>query len=154
MNRAHWKPEVVAAAVNGAIVMLIPFALFVVAWASDNGSSVSARVSPWYIFALRQVIVAGMILTPFAGFALVAGWRTWVHARTYRERGTGSWQGVLEAGGLGLILALLILLPASVRSPLQAPPYLIAYGGGALTLGLALGLLLRTTALLTLKLQR
>ena len=60
--------------------------------------------------------------------------------------------GVAEAGACGLILALLYLAPGIVTRPAEAPQYVIAYGGAALLLGVVVGLLLRTTAILVLKL--
>ena len=62
--------------------------------------------------------------------------------------------GVAEAGASGLILALLYLAPGIVTRPAEAPPYVIAYGGGALLLGVAVGLFLRTTAILVLKFRK
>ena len=50
------------------------------------------------------------------------------------------------------MLALLYLAPGIVRRPAEAPPYVIAYGGAALLLGVVVGLFLRTTAILVLKL--
>ena len=49
------------------------------------------------------------------------------------------------------MLALLYLAPGIVTRPAEAPPYVIAYGGAALLLGVVVGLFLRTTAILVLK---
>jgi hypothetical protein len=87
-------------------------------------------------------------------FAMLAGWRTWIHARRWHDRRSSGWPGVMEAGACGLVVPLVILAPAIVTRPLEAPPYVIAYGGVALIVGTGVGLILRTTALLVLKLER
>ena len=86
-------------------------------------------------------------------FATLAGWRTWVYATRWQEQRRGSWLAVAEAGGWGLAVALFILAPGIVTRPMDAPPYLIAYGGFALLVGLVLGLVLRTAALIVLRLH-
>ena len=52
---------------------------------------------------------------------------------------------VLEGGLVGFAVALWVLLPGIVTRPLDAPPYLIAYGGFAVVVGVICGLVLRTT---------
>ncbi len=46
---------------------------------------------------------------------------------------------------------LLVLLPGIVTRPREAAPYIIVYGGAALVVGLAVGVLLRMTALAILR---
>jgi hypothetical protein len=50
-----------------------------------------------------------------------------------------------------LFIAIWILRYGIMTRPAEAPPYIIVYGGAALILGLAIGLILRMTAILTLK---
>ncbi len=57
----------------------------------------------------------------------------------------------LEAGLCGLGTALLYLAPGIVTRPMEAPPYVIVYGGAALILGLLVGLFLRAAAVLVLR---
>jgi hypothetical protein len=58
---------------------------------------------------------------------------------------------VLEAGACGFVLALVYFAPGILTRPRDAPPYVIFYGGIALVLGLIVGLLLRTAAILVLR---
>jgi phosphate/sulfate permease len=66
------------------------------------------------------------------------------------SRGT---QGILEGAACGLVAAVLVLLPGIVTKPMQAPPYVLAYGGLAAVLGLAVGAVLWFGATLTLRLK-
>jgi hypothetical protein len=59
---------------------------------------------------------------------------------------------VLEAGVVGFFIAIWILRRGIATRPADAPPYVIAYGGAAAVIGLTIGLILRTAAVLTLKL--
>jgi hypothetical protein len=65
-----------------------------------------------------------------------------------------SWDGVFEAAVCGFVCALPILAPGIVTQPTKAPPYILVYGGLGAIIGLIVGLVLRTTALLTLRLSR
>jgi hypothetical protein len=147
------RPESVAAVVNGLLVLLLPIALLVAGSSIDlnrTDSSVTADVpgSPRLEAMIPMLISTVVVGLPFA---LLAGWRTWVYARRWRDRQDRGWRAVAEAGACGLILALLYLAPGIVTRPVDAPPYVLAYGGAAMLLGLAVGLLLRTTAILVLK---
>jgi drug/metabolite transporter (DMT)-like permease len=87
-----------------------------------------------------------------APFAMAAAWRTFVHARRWLERGSRGGQGILEAAACGFAGAVLVVLPGIVTQPTQAPPYLLAYGGLAAIVGLAVGVVLWICATLTLRL--
>lgn len=149
------RPENVAAAVNGIIVMLAPALLMILpalfrSNINDSSSYVTApdpaglagRIAefPWMMFAA------------VAPFAAVAAWRTRVHAVRWRTAGGTGWQGVAEGGALGLLVALGVLSPGIIHTPEQAAPYVIVYGSAALILGLLAGVLLRFTALVALRL--
>ena len=154
--RALWqRPEGRAALINAVLVMLLPLALvLIVSMGVDAGNVVRARVSTPLEYALANLFDTVAYLMVFLPLAIVAGWRTWVHASRYREgRGRG-WQGVAEAGGLGVILALGVLARGIVTRPADAPPYVIFYGGVALIVGVAIGLILRVTTLGVLKLSQ
>src|SRR5207247_604642 len=86
--------------------------------------------------------------------SLIAGWRTLVYARRWANRNDRAWRGVLEAGACGFLYMVVVLSPGIVRQPLNAPPFLLVYGGIALVVGLCVGLVLRTTAMVVLKLCR
>ena len=150
------RSESVAAVVNGLLVMLVPLAVLAAGNnvnPDDFDASVTADVpgAPRMWATIQILIPASLVLLPFA---LLAGWRTWVYARRWCDQQDRGWRAVTEAGACGLIVALLYLAPGIVTWPAEAPPYVIAYGGGALLLGLVVGLFLRTTAVLVLKLCR
>jgi hypothetical protein len=147
--RRRQPPEVVAALVNGGLVLALPIPWVWFAWSSNT----AVTPSRLYDAALTTLVIGGM-MTALLPVALVVFWRTLVHAKRYlRHQGTG-WQGVLEGGALGGGVALLILLQPILRQPLQAPPYVIVYAGGAFVIGLVLALELRMTGLLVLRLCR
>jgi hypothetical protein len=99
-------------------------------------------------------VVNGVIVLLLPVGLAAAAWRTWVHARRYVAEEASGWLGVAEAGAVGFSIALLILSPGILTRPAQAPPYIIVYGGIALLVGLALGVILRTTAILVLIFSR
>ena len=150
------RPENVAAAVNGIVVMLAPAMLLILpALFRSNISGTSSYVTapdPAGISA-RIDAFPWMMFAAVAPFAAIAAWRTRVHAMRWRTAGVSGWQGVAEASVLGLLVALGVLAPGIIYKPEQAPPYVIFYGGAALILGLMTGLLLRFTALIALRLQ-
>jgi len=149
-------PEDVAALVNALLVVLVPF---VVGIADSMGlfmpdNTVRPSIPSGYARMADQFLHIATAVIPFAPFALIVGWRTWVHAKRYLEgQGTG-WQGVAEGGAVGFVFALIILRGGIVTRPAEAPPYVVAYGGLALIVGLAIGVVLRLTGILVLKLQR
>lgn len=150
---ARRHPEDIAAFVNALLVLFLPalllLAIFVVPHTSVAVSNTSVTVHPERSFfaATGQFLSdVGPMLIRFVPFSLIAAWRTRVHARRYCDkRGTG-WQGVLEAGALGFLTALLVLSRGIITRPMEALPYIIVYGGAAALLGLACGLVLRMTA--------
>jgi len=147
------RPEAVAAIVNGLVVLLAPVALLVIGphlFPIDRNASVTVRPpGASNIGILMEFAQLVLVLMPFAA---LASWRTWAHARGLLEGRSRGWMGVAEAGAAGLAVALVVLAPGIVTRPLEAPPYVIAYGGAALFLGLLTGLALRLTALLVLRL--
>ena len=144
------RPEAIAGIVNAVVIMLIPAALLLAGAmsASEGGNALAYTGTPSEIAAKKfadrilPVLLAVLMFSPVAAFA---GWRTWVHARRYRQGETGG-RGVLEAGMAGLLIALVALAVPTVRNPSQAPPYLIVYGGGSFLVGLLLGCVLWITA--------
>ena len=144
----------VAAVVNGLLVVLLPLAAQMAGSRIDlhgSDASVTANVpgAPRIETLIPILMRTTLVLLPFA---LLAGWRTWAYARRWCDREDRGWRGVAEAGACGLIVALLYLAPGIVTRPAEAAPYVIAYGGAALLLGVVVGLFLRTTAILVLKL--
>lgn len=153
LQRVRRAPEEFAAAVNALLVLLVPVVMIVAAtvasWNPDH--TVTARVTPLLIYLILKVLELGVVFTPFVALAFIAAWRTWVHARRYLSGQGSGWQGVGEGGTLGLLVAVLVLSPGIVAHPTAAPPYVVAYGGFALILGVTAGLLLRTSALFILR---
>ena len=148
------RSESVAAVVNGLLVMWLPLAVLVAGSNStlDNfDASVTADVPGAPRMWTTILIPPSLLVFPFA---LLAGWRTWVYAKRWCDQQDRGWRAVAEAGACGVIPALLYLAPGIVLRPAEAPPYVIAYGGGALLLGVAVGLFLRTTAILVLKFRK
>jgi hypothetical protein len=157
---ARRHPENVAAGVNALLTLFLPAALLLLAifaavtgpFVMDSGTSVTVHPERSFFAVTREFLSAlAHMMILFVPFSLIAGWRTWVHARRYRDRRGTGWQGVLEAGLVGFLAALLVLWRGIATRPMEALPYIIVYGGGAAFLGLALGLLLRTTARMVLK---
>jgi hypothetical protein len=148
-GRTGRRPEAAAAIVNGLLVLVTPPGLLL-------GGSVFLRdseaVRPDGASVLLPAILTGLQMVPkLVPWAALAAWRTWVHARRWREHRGSGWQGVAEAGACGFAVALKILAHGILSRPAEAAPFVIAYGGPALILGLAAGLMLRGTALLVLK---
>jgi hypothetical protein len=151
-NAARRHPEDVAAFVNALLTLFLPPALSMLAAFVVPSTSVTVRPERSF-FASAWLFLSAFasILIPLVPFSLLAGWRTRVHARRYREgRGSG-WQGVLEGGVLGFVAALVVLSRGIATRPREALPYIIVYGGGAALLGLAFGLVLRTSGHIVLK---
>src|SRR5262249_18321375 len=147
---APWPPaEQLAAIVNALVVLLIPLAMYI-AFFIHRFTDMDAPVRPPGNYLFTDLIGALMIFGPFAPFALIAAWRTWTHARGYLTEKRIGWQGVLEGAALGAAIPLALLVKPALERPQQALPYLVAYGGIGLVIGLTLGLILQGTALLTL----
>ena len=155
MTPTYTRPATLAALVNAVIVYLLPLVLVgaIALFASDysNGSTRVVGVDPdraavWS----RRLQFLRVYLLGIAPFAMAAAWRTFVHARRWLEKGSRGSQGILEGAACGFAGAVLVLLPGIVTKPAQAPPYLLAYGGLAAALGLAVGVVLWMSATLTL----
>lgn len=136
--QTHGRPEAAAAVVNAALVLFVPFAFVWLEWA-QVGATISAAT---------LASTASMLLP----FAALAAWRTWVHARRWRGRHATGWQPVAEAAGTAVAVALAYLARGILTRPADAPAYVLVYGSAALILGAIVGLILRTTALMTLTL--
>jgi hypothetical protein len=136
--RGH--PEAAAAVVNAAIVMVVPLSYV------------------WLIHALSGDTVDGAVLVRNAAmrvpFAALAAWRTWTHSKRWLTGQAALWRPVAEAAATAGVVALVYLAHGILTRPAEAPAFVIVYGGGALILGAIVGVFLRTTAVLTLRLNR
>ena len=135
--RGH--PEAAAAVVNAAIVMVVPLAYV------------------GLIDALSGATVAGALLVRSAAmrvlFAALAAWRTGSHSKRWLTGEAALWRPVAEAAATAFVVALAYLARGILTRPADAPPFVIVYGGGALILGAIVGAILRTTAVLALRLN-
>jgi hypothetical protein len=159
MTRPVERPALMATLVNGLVVYLLPlaFAGAVALFAADYGTS-STRVvgidpNRAYVWSQRLTF-AGAYLTVLAPFALAAAWRTFVHARRWLENGRSGATGIVEGALCGFAAAVIVLLPGILTTPTQATPYVMAYGGLASALGLAVGAILWVIATCTLQMYR
>jgi hypothetical protein len=153
----HERTAIIVALVNAVVVYLLPlaFAGAVALLVPDFGNQSSHvvgvdpdRARVWS----NRIQLIGAYLMGLAPFAMAAAWRTFVHARGWLERGAFGVWGILEAGVCGFAGALLVLLPGILTKPGQAPPYVIAYGGLAAAVGLAVGVVLWITGTIALRL--
>jgi hypothetical protein len=157
MPRPHDRPATAAALVNALVVWLLPLALIGILAAVvpdySNGGTRVVGVDPDRAAVLSrklQFIVA--YVSALAPFAMAAAWRTFVHATRWLDTGAQGGRGILEGAVCGFAGAVLVLLPGILTRPTQAPPYVLAYGGLAAGIGLVFGLILWTTATITLRL--
>jgi hypothetical protein len=66
-----------------------------------------------------NLVQFGALIVLISPLALVAAWRTWVHAARNRSGGGNGWQGVLEAGAAGFVIALWVLAPGIAMQSAQ-----------------------------------
>jgi len=152
-----------AALANLAVIMAMPMLLAIVGWSltgriQNSSVRVYSNGDPGIGDAIATGLIAAVFCTPVAAFV---AWRTHVHALRRLTDGTGGWQGVAEAAGIGFGIVLLTLLPNFLIYLLTAPSPVTVYAGiGAVFLyssiagliGALLGLVLRLTALVALRL--
>jgi hypothetical protein len=146
------RPVFVASVINAALVLLLPVGLCIAAFVAlrfDDGATVSALpIASRLAINLVQMVV---VVSLFVPLAMIVGWRTTVYADDYRAGKSNGWRGVVEAAALGLIVSTLVLSRSAVLRPNEALPYLVAYGSASALVGAGIGLVLRWTALFTLK---
>lgn len=136
------RPAVAATVVNAALVLFLPFVLRA---ANAPEPSVIVRPPGWMGTA---AITRGFLAMawPMLPLALLAGWRTWVHATRWME-GRRTWRGIGEAGLCGFAIAAFAVSRGFVRQPAEALGYLAAYGPVGFAAGLAVGVMLQLIAM-------
>src|SRR5262245_7893511 len=147
MHSSRPRAPLVAAVVNGAVVLLSPAVLVLLV---PDTAVHAYPVSP-AVRALRAGIY-GIFFT-LAPASLVA-WRTWVHARRWQAH-QRTFRGVAEAGLVGVLVVFAMLAPAVLVGALAtrsivgffAIPVYAAIGG---VVGLVVGLILHLTAVVAL----
>lgn len=120
----------------------------VFAAAAINGLFVfSLGPAAYWRFGPPAVIQVALVVAPFAA---LAAWRTWVYANRRCQRHESAWMGVVEAGLCGLLVTCAYFVPTLLDRGPAALPIVMVYGAAAAMLGLTLGVILRTMALVVL----
>jgi hypothetical protein len=131
---------------NAALVVFVP-----AVWAAYGDYTWDvARPSPPTVFSssLRALPLAIFCIP----VSLWVAWRTHFHAQAYRRRPSTLWRGPLESAATGGVLALALLVRATLPTLAREPFYLVMayiafYVVATAVVGLALGLLLAASAL-------
>ena len=154
MNGADDRQARLAAVVNGCVILAVPGAFVLMSVVADWNRPGPSEIASFRPSTSRLVIEALQFLLVFAALAGIAAWRTRVHAVRYVAGQASGWQGVGEAAGCALMVAVLYLAPGIVTRPREAPPYVIFYGGVAMVFGAIVGLVLRAIAIIVLRYSR
>ena len=147
-----------ATVVNAMIVLLLPglvLLLFAILGSIDPAfadETVYARpVSP--LVRAAWLSIGAIYVT--APLAAVTAWRTWIHATKWQMHHQ-TWWGVAEAGAVGALLVIVMLVPPVLTAAIAlrslwgfAAIAVYAVLGGLV--GLVLGLMLQVTAIAVLK---
>lgn len=143
-----------AAVVNGLLVFGVPAAFMALALISASSQGWPGAFPDHRPTTARVVLETVQFGAVFAALGAAAAWRTWIHALRYQSGASRGWQGVGEAAAVGLLVALLYLLPGIITRPREAPPYVIFYGSAAAILGAIIGVILRVSATIVLRLSK
>jgi hypothetical protein len=146
------RVETTVAIVNGLLVLLVPLALMLAGNSLGFDSNTAVTRAPMSMRLPYIMSAAGQTALVVVPFAAVAAWRSWVYARRWREQQDRGWRAIGEAGACALLVMLVPNVPRILTRPLEALPFVIVYGAGVLILGLVVGFVLRTTAIVVLKL--
>lgn len=149
----NWRARM-AAVVNGLLVFGVPTGFMIVALVSASPRAWPDRIAADRPSIDRVVVDSAQFGLVCAVLAVVAAWRTWVHALRYLSGASRGWRGVGEAAAVGLSVAILYLARGIITRPSEAPPYIFSYGSVAAILGAAVGLVLRMTATMVLRLSK
>lgn len=152
-TEANWrKPEVQAAVLNGALILIAPavFAAYL-----DYTWDAVRPVQPTVFSSAVRALPA---LLAFAPVSLLVAWRSYVHARAYRMNPLTVWHGPCEAAGIAGGLALLVMLSGTAGTWSREPSLLIIayiafYVVATALVGLILGVVLAASAMLVLHLR-
>jgi hypothetical protein len=159
LNMSNRAP-LAAAGVNALIVLLLPGLVLLlfksirfIYPALVKGGPVFAReVSP-IVSAIWISLGAVFVTVPLAA---VAAWRTWVHATKWQTH-QSTWWGVAEAGGVGALCVIYMLLPGALTAAIAGSGSMAGIGAIAFyatiggLVGLVVGLMLQLTAIAVLK---
>jgi hypothetical protein len=152
------RAEQTAALTNFLLILVI--AVAAVMGTGPSGAHVYSNPTKAVFQAIALAVLVG------APFAVVASWRTWVHAERLLNRHTTGLKGVFEAAVLGFALTLPFVLPGIVVRQFNPGPwgqpqafflgigYVGVYGLLGLIVGFVAGLLLWAAARLALFVHR
>lgn len=140
-----------AALLNGLLVFGVPTALNLLVFAAASRQPWPDAMTGAQPSLTRVITEAVQFEVVFAALAVVAAWRTHVHALRYQIGDSRGWMGVAEAAACGFAVAVLYLAPGILTRPSEAPAYVIFYGGVATALGAIVGLVLLAGALVVLR---
>ncbi len=150
----RWRqPEHQAAALNGALILIVP-----AVWlAYGDYTWEGGRPTPPTV--LSSAVRALPVLLWLAPVSLLVAWRTYVHACAYRLKPITVLRGPVESAAISGGIALMLMVRATALSWSRQPFYLVIayiafYVGATALAGLVWGLLLAATALLVLRLRR
>jgi hypothetical protein len=149
-----------AAAVNGAVVLLLPAWLVLLSSvlratlpAHYTSGAVHARAVSTVEEAIQLSLIGLIVTTPLAG---LAAWRTWVHATRWLDQ-RRSWWGIVEAAALGALLVGGMLGSAALGAAARGAgsiwviPAIALYASIGALVGLLVGLILQLTAMAVLR---
>ncbi len=149
-----------AAAVNGAVVLLLPAGLVLLSSvlrttlpAHFTSGAVHAPAVSTVVNAIQTSLIGLIVTMPLAG---IAAWRTWVYALGWLDR-RRSWRGVVEAAALGGLLVGGMLGSAALGAAVHGAgsiwvvPAITLYASIGALVGLFVGLILQVTAMAVLR---
>ncbi len=148
-----WRdPAVQAAALNGALVLVVPAVCL--AYADYTWDA----VRPLPPSLLSSAFRALPVVAPLIPVSMLVIWRSYVHARSYRITPLSAWRGPCEAAAIAGGLALLVMLFATAgtwkrESPVLVVEYIGIYVVATALMGLMLGIGLALTAMLFLRVK-
>lgn len=152
-TETRWRnPEVQAAAMNGALILVVP-----AAWAAYLDYTWDA-VRPFPATVVSSAVRALPVMLALTPVSLLVVWRTYVHARAYRIKPLSVWRGPCEAAAIAGGLALLVMVPATAATWSREPSllvieYIAFYVIATALVGLTLGVVLAATAMLVLRIR-
>jgi hypothetical protein len=152
-TQTRWRiPEVQAAVLNGALVLIVP-----AVWAAYTDYTWDA-VRPFQPTVFSSAVRALPVVLAFTPVSLLVVWRSYVHARAYRIRPLSVWRGPCEAAAIAGGLALLVMVSATAWTWSREPSllifeYIAFYVIATALVGLMLGVVLAATAILVLRVR-
>ena len=145
------RPAMIAAVANSLIVLFGPIFVYAIVrvFSTPSNTSVTVRAPGAPSFDSLSAASSPILFT--IALALLAGWRTRVHAERRLLQNAKDCRGIAEAAVCGLALALAVLAPGILTRPWDAPAYVITYGAMGMVFGLVVGAVLHAVATVILR---